>query len=424
MRCTYACRSAEHVSRRSFLRGAASGALGMLGFSGMVRAEAAKALASKQKQVVVFWLAGGVSQLETWDPKPGTDTGGPFLAIPTSVPGVHVSELLPFTARQMHHLAVVRSLNTQENDHGKGAYIMQTGYKETPGFEYPYLGSAFSSLLTAPGNPLPGYIHIGGGGNARESSFLGPQHAPVGLGDDGAPANLALPQGLTDAGDARRRALRDRFSERFATGRRTADTEVYNSSYEQAAALMARRDLFDFSTFSEKDLDRYGEHSFGRHCLMARKLVEAGVTFTKVTHRNYDTHSENFNFHIEQLGEFDRPFAMFLEDLAQRGLLEHTLVICMCEFGRTPRINSKLGRDHWGTAWSIALGGCGIQGGAVVGKTNDNGTKVIDREVNAGHLFHTYYRAVGLDAKDDFLHNGRPFHKADPKTSAIQEILA
>ena len=126
MRCTYACRSAEHVSRRSFLTGAASGALGMLGFSGMVRAEAAKELASQQKQVVVFWLAGGVSQLETWDPKPGTDTGGPFLAIPTSVPGVHVSELLPHTAQQMHHLAVVRSLNTKENNHAKGAYIMQT----------------------------------------------------------------------------------------------------------------------------------------------------------------------------------------------------------------------------------------------------------------------------------------------------------
>ena len=187
---------------------------------------------------------------------------------------------------------------------------------------------------------------------------------------------------------------------------------------------MARRDLFDFSTFSAQDVQRYGNHPFGRHCLMARKLVEAGVTFVKVTHRNYDTHSENFNFHIEQLGEFDRPFAMFLDDLHQRGLLEHTLVICMCEFGRTPRINAKLGRDHWGTAWSIALGGCGIEGGAVVGKTNDNGTKVVDREVNAGHLFHTYYRAVGLDPTDDFIHNGRPFHKADPHTSAIQEILA
>jgi uncharacterized protein (DUF1501 family) len=148
------------------------------------------------------------------------------------------------------------------------------------------------------------------------------------------------------------------------------------------------------------------------------------VTFVKVTHSNYDTHSENFNFHLEQLGEFDRPFAAFVGDLADRGLLATTLVIVMCEFGRTPKINHLVGRDHWGTAWSIAVGGAGIKGGAVVGKTNDNGTQVVDREVNGGHLFHTYYRALGLDPTKAFWHNGRPFHKADPKTDAITEILA
>jgi uncharacterized protein (DUF1501 family) len=223
--------------------------------------------------------------------------------------------------------------------------------------------------------------------------------------------------------DHRRRAFREKISRRFAAGRLQAETEVYNASYDQAAALMQRRDVFDFSTFPDEEVERYGTHEFGRHCLMARKLVESGVTFVRVNHTNYDTHSENFNFHLEQLGEFDRPFATFVSDLADRGLLEHTLIIVMCEFGRTPRINSKMGRDHWSASWSIALGGCGIQGGAVVGKTNANGTKVIDREVNAGHLFHTYYRAVGLDPRDDFYHNGRPFHKADPETDAIEEIL-
>jgi uncharacterized protein (DUF1501 family) len=424
MRCHYACNSDEHISRRSFLQGATTGAVSMLGFNGMVQAKGAAQLTSQQKQVVVFWLGGGVSQLETWDPKPGTDNGGPFLTIPTTVPGVHICELLPYTAQQMHHLALVRSINTKENDHSKGAYIMQTGYRQTPGFEYPYLGSAFSSLLSPPDSPLPGYIHVGGGGNAKESSFLGPRHAPLGLSDGKPPRGLELPGGLTEEGDDRRRAFRDRLSGRFAQGRRAAETEVYNSSFDQAAALMARRDMFDFSNVPDEEVERYGRHDFGRHCLMARQLLENGVTFVKVQHRNYDTHSENFNFHIEQLGEFDRPFATFIGDLADRGLLEHTLIICMCEFGRTPRINSKLGRDHWGSAWSIALGGCGIQGGAVVGKTNANGTKVVDREVNAGHLFHTYYRAVGLDPHDDFYHNGRPFHKADPETSEIEEILA
>lgn len=423
MNVPFACRSPEHVSRRTFLSGAA-GALGAMSFGGMVHARAAEQLAAQQKHCVVFWLAGGVSQLETWDPKPDTDTGGPFQAIATSVPGVHISELLPFTAREMHHLALVRGINTKEGDHGKGAYIMETGHPQTPGFEYPYLGSAFCSQLAPADNPLPGYICVAGGGNPREASFLGPRFAPVGLGDGKPPANLALPEGLSADGDRRRRELRARLSGRFVQGRRQVETEAYNSSYDQAAALIARRDIFDFSTIPDADHERYGRHDLGRHCLMARKLIESGVTFVKVTHSNYDTHSENFNFHLEQLGEFDRPFAAFIADLAERGLLAHTLVIVMCEFGRTPKINHLVGRDHWGTAWSIALGGAGIKGGAVVGKTNENGTAVTDREVNGGHLFHTYYRAVGLDPTKDFWHNGRPFHKADPKTDAINEILA
>jgi uncharacterized protein (DUF1501 family) len=423
MNCNYACGSAEHVSRRTFLHGTA-GALGMLSFGGMVHAQAAEQLASQQKRCVVFWLAGGVSQLETWDPKPDTDTGGPFQAIPTSVPGVHISELLPYTAQQMHHLALVRGINTNEGDHGKGAYIMETGFRQTPGFEYPYIGSAFSSLLTPADSPLPGYIHVSGGANPREASFLGPRFAPVGLNDGKPPANLGLPDGLSVDADRKRRELRAKLSGRFVQGRKQVETEAYNGSFDQAAALIARRDIFDFSKIPDADHERYGRHDFGRQCLMARKLIEDGVTFVKVSHSNYDTHSENFNFHLEQLGEFDRPFAAFVGDLADRGLLAHTLVIVMCEFGRTPKINHLLGRDHWGTAWSIAVGGAGIKGGAVVGKTNDNGTQVVDREVNGGHLFHTYYRALGLDPTKDFRHNGRPFHKADPKTDAISEILA
>ena len=160
--------------------------------------------------------------------------------------------------------------------------------------------------------------------------------------------------------------------------------------------------------------DRYGNHEFGRHCLLARRLLEAGVTFVKVTHSNYDTHHENFDFHIEQLGEFDRTFATLLDDLDQRGMLDSTLVVVMSEFGRTPTINRNYGRDHWSRAWSVALAGCGIQGGACVGRTNDNGTAVTDRQVNGGHLFHTYFRALGLDPTRNHHHEGRPIPMADP----------
>ena len=419
-----ACNSTEHFSRRNFLQGVTGGALGMAGFSGMVQAESAKKLISQQKQVVVFWLSGGMSQLESWDPKPGTDYGGPFQAIPTSVPGVHISELLPHTAKQMHHLALVRGINIRENNHSKGSIFMQTGHKETPGFQYPYLGSAFSEQLNPAESPLPGYVCIGRGGSPKEAAFLGPRNVPLTLAEGKPPQNLVAPKGLSPEADRKRREFRSKLSKRFSLGRRSAETEIYNASYDQAAALMTQKDIFDFSKISKEDVARYGKGDFARNCLIARQMVESGITFTKVTHTNYDSHSENFNFHLEQLGEFDRPFATFMSDLADHGLLEHTLVICMCEFGRTPKINPRMGRDHWGTAWSIALGGCGIKGGAVVGKTNANGTKVIDREVDGGHLFHTYYRAVGLDPSEPFYHNGRPFEKANPKANPLTEILS
>jgi uncharacterized protein (DUF1501 family) len=425
MFCSYACNSAEHsITRRSFLQGITAGAAGVTGFSGMVGPGAAAELTSRQKHVVVFYLAGGVSQLETWDPKPGTDTGGPFDKIQTSVPGIEISELLPYTAQQMHHLSVIRSINHKEGDHGKGDYIMQTGRRQEPGFVYPYLGSAMAKQLSPADSPLPGYIHVGGGGGKAEAAFLGPRYAPLGLADGGGPANLNRHASLTEVADQKRRDLRNKLSQRFATGRRQAETEVYNQSYDQAAKLMAQKDMFDFKRMTDLDLERYGKHEFGRHCLMARNLIESGVTFVKVNHTNYDSHSENFNFHIEQLGEFDRPFAAFVSDMAARSMLDNVLIIVMSEFGRTPRINSLAGRDHWGTAWSICLGGAGIKRGVAVGKTNENGTAVSDREVDGGHLFHTYYQAVGLDPTKNFYDNGRPVAKADPKASAITEILA
>jgi uncharacterized protein (DUF1501 family) len=428
MRCSYACGSAEHIlSRRAFLGGVASGALGAFGFGSLIQPAAAEELARAQKRVLVVWLSGGVSQLETWDPKPGTNTGGPFQTIATSVPGVHICELLPYSAKMMHRMALVRGLNTAEDDHGKGAYIMHTGRRQEPAMNYPHLGSVCSKLLGGDG-PLPGYIHVtpkGGGGVSKEdAAFLGPRHAPVALGDGQAPANVQRPAGLSEEADRQRQELRLHASERFARNRRTAETEAYTSSYDQAAQLMERRGVFDISREPPRVVDQYGTHDFGRHCLMARRLLEGGATFVKVSHSNYDTHHENFDFHIEQLGEFDRPFATLLEDLDQRGMLDSTLVVVMSEFGRTPTINRNFGRDHWSKAWSVALAGCGVKGGAVVGKTNANGTAVTEREVNGGHLFHTYLTALGLDSRGSHYVDQRPIPMAEPKASPIKEVLA
>jgi hypothetical protein len=384
-------------------------------------------LASQQKRVLMVFLAGGVSQLETWDPKPGTNTGGPFRAIPTSVPGTHISELLPHTAKWMHKLALVRGINTKEDDHGKGSYIMHTGRRQEPATDYPHFGSVCSKLLTSDDNPLPGYLAVtpsgSGNQNTKDATFLGPRHGSVNISDGKAPANLDKPNGISMDQEMQRHALRQAANEKFLSRRRTAMTEAYTQTYDQAKLLMEKKNLFDITAEPGPLADKYGRHDFGRHCLLARRLLEGGATFVKVTHTNYDTHHENFDFHIEQLGEFDRPFASLIEDLDMRGMLDSTLVVVMSEFGRTPNINRNYGRDHWSKAWSVALAGCGIQKGAVVGKTNANGTAVVDREVNGGHLFHTYLKALGLDPKKNFYIDQRPIPMADPKADIIQEIL-
>ena len=425
-RCDYSCGTADHtVSRRAFLGTAAAAALGPIGFAST---SAGGELAKAQKRVLVIFMHGGVSQLETWDPKPNTDTGGPFRAISTSVPGMRICELLPHTAKHAHRLALVRGVNTANDDHGQGATIMLTGRKLEAAIEYPHLGAVAAKLLGPEDSELPGHIQIlvrgGGGFGKQDAAFLGPKFASVGLGDGKPPADLLRPAGLSADADRQREELRKKLNDRFAASRKSAATDAYAASFDQAERVFRKADVFDVAKEDTKLADRYGRHDFGRHLLLARRLLEAGVTYVKVNHSNYDTHHENFDFHIEQLGEFDRPFAALLEDLAERGMLESTLVVVMSEFGRTPKINHLYGRDHWSKAWSVALAGCGIKGGAVVGKTNANGTAVTDREVNAGHLFHTYLRAVGLDPAKNFYPNERPVPVADPKAAAIGEILA
>ena len=210
----------------------------------------------KAKSVIWVFLSGGVSQLETWDPKPNTDTGGPFRAIPTSVPGVHVSELLPYTAMQMHRLALVRGINTAEDEHNRGAQIMLTGRRPEPAMTYPHLGSVCAKLLGEDTNPLPGYIHVtprgSGGVNAADAAFLGPRFASVSLDDSKAPANIDRPGDLTAEAEALRHEMRLKASERFLAKRRTAQTEAYTHSYDTVTLLDGQTldhvDFIDFPT--------------------------------------------------------------------------------------------------------------------------------------------------------------------------------
>ena len=418
------CGSIEHtISRRAAMGVLAAGSA--MAFNGNALAAP---LTHQNKRVLMVFLAGGVSQLETWDPKPGAPTGGPFRAIPTSVTGTHVSELLPHTAMQMHRLALVRGINTAEDDHGKGSYIMHTGRKQEPSVAYPHLGSLVARMVAEPDNPLPGYLHVqpggGGGSSAGDAAFLGPRFGSVNISDGKPPVNIDLPNGLTQARDDSRHSMRRKADARFLATRNTAETEAYTQTHDQARQMMAKKALFDVTNEPDRLAGGYGRHDFGRHCLLARRLLEGGAPFVKVTHTNYDTHHENFDFHIERMGEFDRTFATLLEDLHQRGLLSSTLVMVISEFGRTPNINRNYGRDHWSKAWSVALAGQGIVPGAVTGKTNAQGTAVVDRQVNGGHLFATYFKALGLDPTKKHYIDQRPIPMTDPAASPITEILA
>jgi uncharacterized protein (DUF1501 family) len=322
---------------------------------------------------------------------------------------------------------VVRSVNTKENDHGKGRYCMTTGRRQEPVADYPHLGAVGAKLLAPEASPLPGHIHIspgGGGGTSNNAAFLGPKYASISLGNGEPPKNTALPESVSAQADLRRNAFRASVNDHFARRRRWAESDAFVSSFDQARQLMERREVFDVTKEPAADLARYGDHEFGRHCLLARRLLEHGVSCVQVNHSNYDTHNENFNFHIEQLGEFDSAFATLVADLVDHGLWKSTLLVVISEFGRTPKINHRFGRDHWGTAWSVVVGGCGIQPGAVIGKTNDNGTAVTDREVDHGHLFHTYLRAVGVDSSEKFVTAGRSIPMADPAAAPISELLA
>ncbi|MBL8815598.1 MAG: DUF1501 domain-containing protein [Planctomyces sp.] len=428
MKLNYPCRTAEHgVARRQFLRGVAAGAAAIAGGYGLCNPAAfGETLRSQQKRIVVFNMHGGLSQLESWDPKPGVDTGGPFLAIPTSVPGIHISELLPLTAQQMHHLCLLRGVNTSEDDHGKGAYLMMTGRRQTPAGEFPQLGAVAAKTLSPEDSGLPGHIVItpgGGGGRGNDSAWLGPKFSSVQLGNGNPPPNTVRPENLSEQSDAARQDFRRRVTERFLNRRRTAVTEAFAYSYEQADKLMRQRDVFDVTKEPASETERYGQHDLGRHCLLARRLLENGISFVQVSHSNYDTHNENFNFHIEQMGEFDRAFSTFVADLANRGMLDSTLIVVLSEFGRTPNVNLYYGRDHWSRAWSVCTAGCRMPRGAVFGATNERGTEVVEGQVDHGNLFHTYLQSVGVDSTGNFNIDGREMPIADPSSKPIEGLL-
>ena len=380
----------------------------------------------KRRQLLLLFQSGGASQLETWDPKPGAKTGGPYRAIGTSVPGTHIGELLPHCARNIHRLTVLRGVNSGIGDHFQGHYALQAGRVATG---YPVLGSAVAKLLERPDDILPGYISIRRDApkaytDVGDAGFLGARYEAVKIVNNRPPANLASPAAVSAATLAAAERARQAADARFRRGRDAAPINGHDTSFERARALMRRSDLFALEQETDANHERYGRHEFGQHCLLARRLIEAGVSCVRVVHFDWDAHQDNFYWHQIRCAEFDRTFIALLDDLQERGLLEHTLVVAVGEMGRTPQINNLGGRDHWGRAWSMAMAGCGVKSGIVYGATNDEGTEVKSGQVKLGDLFHTYLRALGIDSNQMYHVGGQSNPVADPAARPIAEVLS
>jgi hypothetical protein len=428
------CGAADHaVDRRAFLGLAAAGATAfaadMTRLNVLAEPAVAAELKKQQKRVIMLWLAGGASQLETWDPKPGAATGGPFRSTQTAVPGIHISELMPEMAKRIKNTCIIRSLNTRNGDHGSGAQLMMRGRRDEPNLRFPDLGAVLAREMGQADSKVPDYVTFysateGRGMAPGSAGFLGARYAPMELTTSMMPENIHRLKEISDLDHCERAALRDFFEKEFNRGRSSTTLNSHNEAYQRVRGLMSSEKLFDVTQEPEKMRDRYGPTQFGEQTLIARRLIEAGVPFVRVGRAWWDSHGQNFETHHELVPELDHVMATLLDDLQERGLLEHTLVITLAEFGRTPSINPSLGRDHFASAWSTTLSGCGVKGGSVFGKSDPTGNRVVDGEVGAAELFATIYKALGINPHKNYYVGSRPVPLTEPGTKAIKDVLA
>jgi hypothetical protein len=421
------------LTRRDAFRYSLGGALGMSGLISRVAAQVAPD-PRRLRSCILLWMSGGPTQTDTFDLKPGHENGGPFTPIQTAAAGIRISEHLPRVAEQMNHLAIVRSMQTREGDHGRASYHLRTGHVPMPPIQFPTFGSLVAKERERAESDLPSYVSIAFAGPASPG-FLGPRYAPLQVGQ-GADAegenglrvqNVARPSSVSrDRFDDRLALLRESESD-FLNSRPGVATQSHRSAYDRAVRLMSPEaaQAFDLSRESASLREAYGRNSFGQSCLLARRLVERDVPFVEVSLGGWDTHDNNFPAVRGRCGILDPAWATLLTDLRERGLLERTLVVWMGEFGRTPTINPRLGRDHYPAAWSVVLGGGGVRGGSVVGRTSADGRSVEDRPVPVGDLVATICMAMGIDPyKQNMSNVGRPIRIADQSAVPLREILA
>lgn len=442
-------------TRRAFARYSGLSLLGAAasGWLPMLAAQTQQAGVRPRRACILLWMSGGPSQLETFDPKPGHANGGPTQAIATSVPGIQVADNLPQLSQVMQHLVPLRAMTTKEGDHARATSYLRTGYLPQGPLQYPSLGAALSKELQNTDCDLPAFVSINPfrafSPGAFGPGFLGPAWSPLVVAsqssqsDNAADAaadvsfevqNLKLPAQVTREQVDARLQLLSSLEHDFLKQRPGSPGASHVQSYGQAVRMMTSSAVAAFDLEQEPAALReaYGRNPFGQGCLLARRLVEAGVAFVEVSLNSpdglggagWDTHADNFSAVGSLCDVLDPAWATLITDLQQRGLLQHTLIVWMGEFGRTPKINENTGRDHWPGGWSTVLGGAGIRGGQAYGQTSADGMEVVEQPLTVPNLMATICSALQLDpASTNQSPIGRPIPLADHGSAPVQSLL-
>jgi hypothetical protein len=414
----------DGVSRRSFLR------VGSLGLAGLALPDVLRLRArgasrggpSKETAVIQVFLGGGPSHIDTYDLKPDApkEFRGEFRPIATNVPGVAICELFPGQARVMDKLAIIRSLNHTTADHGSGSHWVMTGFEANQQLqnrnERPSVGSIVARVRGSNGPGVPPYVAIPNAPPFGQGAYLGPGYNPFDFGGNpmgnARVRNLELPRSLNMERLEDRRYLLRRLDtinrERDVSGTMDGMDRFTADAYEMITGPAARR-AFDLSREDPKLRDRYGRTAMGQGCLLARRLIEAGVTFVTVSDGGWDHHGQVFQSCRRQLPPLDAAVATLVEDLSDRGLARKVLVLVWGEFGRTPRVNGASGRDHWPGSMSAVVAGGGLKMGQVIGATNSKAEYPTELALRPEDLLLTVYDVLGIDPSQEFLNEaGRP----------------
>ena len=394
------------MKRREFLTSTA----GVLGLLQTLKANQEE-IKKNGKSAILLWMGGGPSTMDIWDLKPDAATGGPFRPIGTTG-DVQICEHMPLMAKQMHNMAIIRSMSTREADHMRGRYYMHTGYVPNPSMEHPSYGSLLSHQLRRDDIEIPQFVTVGGG--SMGSGFLGAQYNPFSVNSDGRIRNLDM---KVDERLIQRAYALDLIETNFINQKRGSLAKDHQSVLKQTFNLLTSEQMKAFKVAGEPEpvKERYGDNGFGKGCLMARRLVEVGVPFVEVNLGGWDNHQ---NIHPtlkdNKLPVLDQGMSALVEDLEQRELLKDTAIIWMGEFSRTPRINGNAGRDHWARSWSVVVGGAGMNGGIAVGKTSADGTRVETEPYTSQDVMASVCKALGISLSTTFTSNsGRPMKIAN-----------